>query len=401
MPVTAYSNCPPNDPQVTTTLPADADKARPAADASTRRRLLFRWVLIAAQAATIWVTWPLWQVRVDPPNLPAIQGLQIDFGWWALATLALAGTGSWVGILAHCLVLAAAMAADQMRMQPQLVSLAILLWGTLPSQQAQAIARAHMIALWFFSGFHKLLSPGFFETTAPWLWTGTFPNAAPEHALPFGYFLAIAELAVAPLILWPRTRLPAALLALCLHAGILFSLSPWAISWNRAVWPWNLALMFSGLALFAFWKDGPRLAWRQLTIATKSLCLLLLLSPLLYYSNHLDASLAHCLYSGNKPKAWVVDRSNAGIELDAKLQTWEKLGSYIPPTARLFERCFLETAGPFDRLLLRDPRRIAKRRGYGETMRTYKEVERENRVAKHTAVQGRKPQKGKAKRKRP
>jgi hypothetical protein len=48
-----------------------------------------RPAFVAAQVATVLVTWPVWQARTDPPVLPVVDGLpQIDMGVVVLATLA-------------------------------------------------------------------------------------------------------------------------------------------------------------------------------------------------------------------------------------------------------------------------------------------------------------------------
>ena len=51
--------------------------------------LVLRWFVVCTQAATIWLTWPLWQVRISPPLLPLADVYQIDFGHLLLGSLAL------------------------------------------------------------------------------------------------------------------------------------------------------------------------------------------------------------------------------------------------------------------------------------------------------------------------
>jgi hypothetical protein len=60
--------------------------------------------------------------------------------------------------------MAYAVLIDQTRLQPEIVSLIFLLWGTLPDPNLKTLARAHLIALWCFAGLNKLLSPAFMNS---------------------------------------------------------------------------------------------------------------------------------------------------------------------------------------------------------------------------------------------
>src|SRR5688572_17005835 len=101
-----------------------------------------RWLIVACQAASVLLTWPLWQVRRNdalPPNLPALDlalldSLQMPCGELLLATLVIALIWPRMGAYCHAAVLAASILLDQMRIQPEFISLAILLLGTLASR---------------------------------------------------------------------------------------------------------------------------------------------------------------------------------------------------------------------------------------------------------------------------
>ena len=151
---------------------------------------LFRCLLVAAQGATIVVTWPLWQVRFSPPMLPVLGGPQWNFGLLLLASLGYVLWRPRLGLLAHTCLLIVAAAQDQMRLQPEFISLTILLWGTLPSRGAQLTARVHLIALWFFAGLHKLTSPGFATGDAHWLVTSFVPNATQTVSSAVAFMIA-------------------------------------------------------------------------------------------------------------------------------------------------------------------------------------------------------------------
>ncbi|MDQ3657413.1 MAG: hypothetical protein M3457_20350, partial [Chloroflexota bacterium] len=51
--------------------------------------LAFRALVVACQAATIWITWPLWQVHANPPMLPALPLPAFDMGFLLIASLLL------------------------------------------------------------------------------------------------------------------------------------------------------------------------------------------------------------------------------------------------------------------------------------------------------------------------
>jgi len=137
---------------------------------TANRVLALRWLLVLCQAAAIVVMWPLWRVREAPPLLPALPLPQMPVGIALLATLVLILRAPRVGIVAHAAVLFYAFAADQTRLQPHIVSLALLLFGTSGFSLAVPIARAHLVSLWIWSGLNKGLSVEFVHRTATLLY---------------------------------------------------------------------------------------------------------------------------------------------------------------------------------------------------------------------------------------
>jgi hypothetical protein len=85
-----------------------------------------RRVVLLAQAATILSTWPLWSVRVLPPNLPLID-LPLPSHVPLLLSLAVAWRWPARGALLHALVLALAVLLDTTRLTAAPCSLAVLL----------------------------------------------------------------------------------------------------------------------------------------------------------------------------------------------------------------------------------------------------------------------------------
>lgn len=127
------------------------------------------------QGATVLITWPLWQTRSDPPLLPMFEWTpRFDMGPLVLVTLVLIIVRPNIGVLAHIAALLIAFAQDQTRLQPESVSLALILVGTTTIPYSLTIARAHLLSLWFWSGLNKALSLDFMNGSARFTTNG-FP----------------------------------------------------------------------------------------------------------------------------------------------------------------------------------------------------------------------------------
>ena len=111
----------------------------------------------------------------------------------------------------------------------------------MPNPTAQGFARAHLLTLWLFAGFHKLLSPAFMNDTAPRLLTG-FPLDLPDWTISHaGYVIAI-ELGTGLLALSRRTRKAAAFMAFGLHTDPAQSVRSGSIAMMRfgpGTLPWR------------------------------------------------------------------------------------------------------------------------------------------------------------------
>jgi hypothetical protein len=302
---------------------------------------------VILQGASVLITWPLWQARDQPPLLPVLESLpQIDYGLLLLASLALILYRPVLGVIVHVGLLLIAFASDQTRLQPEFVSLAIILAGTTTIPYAGVVARAHLVALWFWAGLNKALSLGFMGDSAQWLF-----NASPlrlealrDH---FGWLIIASEISVGLCLLVPRARKVGVVLAVALHGYTLVTLV--GVGWNESVWPWNIAL---ALAAPAFFWSAPVDQW-----TTKSLAILLAFAivPIGFYAGYVDAYLAHNLYTSNTATAEVCDAE--GLCSPAVFDgTWTDLRVPLPPEPRLFVDYFNEVCSPGDRLLL-EPRR--------------------------------------------
>lgn len=322
-------------------------------DFAPRDLAWFRVVVVLAIVTTVGITWPLWNQRDLPALLPVAPLPSLSLGLPLVVASASALAAPRAGTLAVTLIVAYGMAADQTRMQPEFFSLPILLWGTLPHRSPRLIARVHLIALWFYSGFHKLLSADYLADAGPLL-VNSLPLPLPEQALPIAVVgIAVLEIGTAVMAFNSETRHYAAWSAFVLHAGILIAFSPLAEMRNPAVWPWNIALALSGFALIAPWRTSLLTDLRLAPFATRIAVAALLVMPLGFYAGIVDAYPAHHLYSAATASATIHCPAGCRPEQDVNA-TWHALNVPMPPQPRLFKATFAKTCAPGDMLKVVD-----------------------------------------------
>jgi hypothetical protein len=283
--------------------------------------------------------------------LPALPLPEISSGVILLITLVGILFRPLTGLSLHTAVVVYSILVDQTRLQPEIVSLLILMWGSLAFSSLKILARAHLVSLWFFVGLNKLLSSGY---------RANFKFLHHPFSSSRALMIPIVEILIAVLVCIPRSRKIAALLACGLHLGIFAELVHG--NGNSAVWAWNIALAFAAVAFFYSWQESAVRALRDSSAWAKAGALLILISPLGFYFGLGDPYLAHNLYSKNTPVA--VWRRADGTS-DA-IQTWRAFNVPMPPEHRLFEQYFNELCGPGDYLVIQDPRYWAALRGYSE-----------------------------------
>lgn len=321
----------------------------------------FRGLLAASQIATVILTWKVWQVREYPPLLPLLPVSQFDMAWPMMAAIAASFFCPRYGLPLQAATLLWAIVADQARIQPHMISMLYLSCGTIPGRPGGVVmARGSLIALWFFSGVHKLTSPAFFTLGVPWLLGSLGLPRTGGLPILCGMCIGATEVLLGVGCLVPRLRKAVAMSAFLFHAAILTVLSPLGINWNPEVLPWNAVLACAGFALIAPWR-GPALgaAWRESSRLARVAAGLLLVSPVGYWLGFVDAYLAHCLYSENTPRAYVCtpfDRRDIQLMCGAA-------GIQMPPAHRLFEPLFLGMGRSGEWLEIEDPRWVARWRG--------------------------------------
>lgn len=318
---------------------------------AAHRVVALRWLLVLCQAAAILLMWPLWAVRESPPLLPALALPQVPVGLALLASLALILRAPRAGVAVHLALLLYAFLADQTRMQPQIVSLALLLVGTCRFSAAAPLARAHLVSLWIWSGLNKALSVEFTHRTATLLFDQLL--FAPGWLRGwFGWLIVAGETAVGVCLLVAPLRRAGVILAFLVHGMILFLLVP--VRWSVSVWPWNLALPVAAAVFFwppAAARPGP--AWP--TGRARVLLAAFLLLPVGFYGGWVDAYLSHHVYSDTGATA-IVCRDDACSPAPF-LEPYVPMHARLPPEPRLYLALFDRTCRSGDRLLVR-PRRV-------------------------------------------
>jgi hypothetical protein len=297
-----------------------------------------RRVVLLTQAATILSTWPLWSVRVLPPNLPLID-LPLPAHVPLLLSLAVAWRWPARGALLHALVLALAALLDMTRLTAAPCSLAVLLL-TLGLEKRDDGARLYLAALWGWAGLNKLLSPAFMAAPALAL---ALPSWLPlrDHA---AIGIALVEVTLGVLAMIPSMHRAVRIAAPLLHVGALVSLTLAGL--NQGVWAWNAAL-----AMCAWWLFQERAA-HPMNQRDAGVALLFLALPSLYYVGLLHPAFAHQLYSDATPTT-LTCRASGCINDLAMREGLDAFGVPVPPSVTTLRAYFLATCSPGDRWLAR------------------------------------------------
>lgn len=306
----------------------------------TRYALLI--VAVIAQAATILITWPLWQVRETPVHMPLIDLPQIPFGIWILGTLILVLIRPSIGLAIHVASLLVAFAFDQYRTQPQVIANAVLMLATIENV-GLVIVRWFLASLWLWAGTHKLLSPDWFSFGS-WYMVEKLHVNPEDFQMLFAYGVSLGEITVGLLAIFrPRW---AAIPCVLMHVGIVIFLSPIFYNHNVSVVPWNLATaVIGGWVMWNAPSIRPQFRWEWVT------AVVLLAYPAGFYLGWVDHGIASVLYSNHLPEGMITTQDGAST-----ITGWGDLYVPFPNERRLLTQYFQRSSQPGDKLHMSEPR---------------------------------------------
>ncbi len=315
---------------------------------------LFLLICTLAQLATIWITWPLWEVRQSPINLPWIASApQIPFGLLMIVSLmGVLISPREFGLGIHLAVLGTAICADQFRCQPQVLWVAVLMIACVWDRTKPFCVWA-LVALWLWAGIHKSVSAEWFGGNTLQLLNQAGIAPAMDWCFGFALLVTVSELAQGIwAILRPRG---AAITCVLLHFGIAgFMLY---IQWNLSVVPWNLCTGIVGAWLMS--RTATRkhmLAVPALAAGTgyrwlaRSVIAALLILPAGFYTGHVRHCFAHALYSGGLPLA-CISKLDGTVE---ELEGWDIVHVPFPHVHSAFLQYFRLTGAPGEKLHIRE-----------------------------------------------
>lgn len=320
-------------------------------------------VAMIAQLVTVGITWPLWNLRdAGVPNLPLFPLLEIDFGILVVASTGLVLLFPKWGIWVSGFVLLLATNADQVRAQPQILGNWLLMWAAI-SPNGMQFVRLYLMAMWFWTGLHKMISPDWMTHSSCWMLERAGWN--PDHLFRlFAIGVAISEIGLGALAWWrPRW---ASVGCPLLHGGIALFLSPLCCDWNYSVIPWNVAIAIVGCWLFWNWnwnwKATTESKWNDSFLSKpilrrfrreQILFAALMLLPVTFYFGWINHRYAHVLYSEHTPRGQVTRADGSHFEIFG----WGELAIPFPNERGLLKQYFEATSQPGDKLHISDPRR--------------------------------------------
>jgi hypothetical protein len=281
--------------------------------------ILIAGLLVSAKAWVSDRTYPLVPLSESVPPLP----YPADHIFFALFAALLVGVALFKGRVAGSLALMAPVLAaffvfqDISRLQPWLYQYSFMLAAVglsgirrLDTEKALDACRLIVAFTYFWSGLQKA-NASFVENVYPWLTEpllARLPSAAEPLLLPGAYAVAPAETAIGLGLLGRRTRKPAVVGAILMHAFILFVIGPFGHDFNSVVWPWNVAMVAFVLVLFWRPPDDPSsiaILRPRSSVFHATTFILFAFMPVFNFFGLWDSYLSSSLYSGRTEKGYV------------------------------------------------------------------------------------------------
>ncbi len=323
---------------------------------------IFLVVCVVAQAATILITWPAWQVRQSLPNLPWLASApQFPVGEILLVSLVVVLISpKKLGVTIHLGILGISILMDQFRCQPQVFAIAFMtaacVWPT-----ARRLCVWFLASMWLWTSIHKFASPDWFGTVSFKLLDSAGLNAAGLH-VGFASIVALNELALGiAAVLRPKI---AAIGCVAIHVGIAIFL--FLIGWNYSVLPWNICTAIVGAWLLWNYDSMSDAAPSRKkasnpffrlpipsAVSGKIAIAILLLVPAGLYFGWVRHCFTHALYSGNLPIGLVTRQNETEV-----LESWKQLRFVFPNERKSYLDYFVLTAQPGDKLHIHEPRKF-------------------------------------------
>lgn len=211
-----------------------------------KTQLTYRIGLCAALFAGMSLSYVLWLPARAFPLAPLIalsSGVQwAALGLFCASMLFFTATGEklsgWTAVAASALLLV----SDMSRAQPWFLMYLACVVGILFGSEL-LFAALWMSGTYFWSGIHKA-NFDFVSRVIPTMTGIDFGSWPLACAIVAGVVVA-GEIFIAFGVWSDRTRRPAVVLAICLHAFLLVRLSPFRTTHNIVIFPWNLFLLCS------------------------------------------------------------------------------------------------------------------------------------------------------------
>jgi hypothetical protein len=320
-----------------------------------RASYIFLVICVLAQLATIFITWPTWQVREFPVNLPWIAGApQMPMGvLLALSLLlVLVAPRKKFGMPLHLIVLFVAIAMDQFRCQPQVLSITVLMMACVWKPIRQ-LCIWYLISMWLWTGIHKLISPDWFGHSSVNLLKRLQLINPYHYNVHFAVIVAASEIGLGVLaFLRPRI---AAFFCVALHAGITIFLCK--VNWNQSVWPWNLCTAIVGAwLLYNASVTPPKIIQKPNSKWQLAVLFAILVVPAGFYFGIVRNCFAHVLYSDHLPVA-AITRGPGKVEL---LNGWNDFAFPFPRDKAAFVAYLKASGKPGEKLHVLEPRKLVK-----------------------------------------
>jgi len=296
------------------------------------RLFLVRVLIAIGLLAGVLISLPLWLTRTNYPRLPLLNFIpELPHPFDACLLLISAAALVWAvwrpGDNRIAMILFAAVIVlvlqDQSRLQPWFVEYGLIFLAiTIPQKSTKALNATRLViaAIYFWSGVHKMNT--YFAGTVFRLLISPLRDASIAVTIqPLGRIVPFIEMAMGVCLLIPKTRRLAVIAIIAMHALLLSILGPWALNWNRVVWPWNLVMML--LVPCLFWKTDvpfqelllPRRDWLSIV-----LFVFVVVLPAFSLVGLWDANPSFALYSGDSLTGSVVmntamwDRADGSIK---------------------------------------------------------------------------------------